>query len=234
MTSVVTAHRTSGPAWCRIVVRRITILAHSTISGDRLIRVAIKNLSRRVSMNEYSGAFTFNRRLISSAALMVICWTCLLCAARAETAVTLAWDQSNDFNIAGYCVYAREENSSTPTRINVGAATLFKIGGLKEGLRYAFTVTAYNASGIESIPSNEVIYTVPVPLRIAPPPLATGFMKLQFPAAPGHWYEMQASSDLQTWATIWQTGVANTYSWVEYQDPQSRTLKRRHYRLVIH
>jgi chitin-binding protein len=158
----------------------------------------------------------------------------LLSTGNAETSVTLAWNPSSDASVTGYYVYSREENSATATRTNVGVATQSRIGGLKEGARYAFTVTAYNAAGAESVPSNEAAYVVPVPIRMINPSPATGYKRVRFPAAPGHWYELQASTNLLTWTTIWQTGVANSYSWVEFQDPQSKTLKARFYRLVVH
>jgi len=155
-------------------------------------------------------------------------------ALRAELAVTLAWDPSPDASVAGYYVYAREENSVAPVRINAGAATQTRIASLKEGLRYAFTVTAYTASGVESVPSNEAVFVVPVPLRLPTSVSPTGFRRIQFPIAPGRWYELQASTDLRSWQTIWQTGVANSYSWVEFQDPLSGMLKCRFYRLQVH
>jgi hypothetical protein len=152
----------------------------------------------------------------------------------AEQAVTLAWDPSEDPTVAGYYIYAREENSTTPLRIDVGAATQATVNSLKEGLRYGFTVTAYDTYGVESAPSNEAVFVVPVPLRLPNTVSSTGLKGIQFPVAPGHWYELQASTDLRTWTTIWQTGVANSYSWVEFQDPMSGLLKSRFYRLQVH
>jgi hypothetical protein len=153
--------------------------------------------------------------------------------APAEEMVTLAWSPSYSSDIAGYYVYSYEENSTVPSRVDVGPLTQATLPGLKEGLRYTFTVTAYNAVGLESVPSNEVPFVVPVPLRLLVPASPTSFKKLQFPAAPGHWYELQMSTNLQSWTTIWQTGVANAYSWVEYQDPQSSSFKPRFYRLKV-
>lgn len=152
----------------------------------------------------------------------------------AERSVTLAWDPSVSSSVAGYYVYAWEENASVPMKVNAGSMSYASINGLKEGLRYTFHVTAYNPHGLESQPSAGLPYVVPVPLQMIPPATSSGSCRIQFPAAPGKWYELQASTDLVNWTTIWQTGLANNYSWVEYQDPRSRYHGSRFYRLQVH
>lgn len=149
------------------------------------------------------------------------CWMIMLVAASAEQSVTLAWDRSTDLTAIGYRVYTQEENAAAATSINVGGLTQVTLPGLKEGLRYTFTVTSYNAAGVESVPSSEARFVVPVPLRLLPGTTIAAAKRLQFPMAPGHWYELQASSDLKTWVTIWQTGTASSYAWTEFQDPLS-------------
>lgn len=159
--------------------------------------------------------------------------------ASAEQSVTLAWNPSADTSVVGYHIQAREENSA-PTTINVGGRTKATVPGLKEGLRYTFTVTSYNEAGLESAPSNPAEFVVPVPLVLVPGATADALKRLQFPMAPGHWYELQASSDLKTWTTIWQTGTASAYGWTEFQDPLSggstilTGTRGRFYRLVVH
>ncbi|MEY4385764.1 MAG: hypothetical protein RLY20_1047 [Verrucomicrobiota bacterium] len=118
--------------------------------------------------------------------------------------------------------------------MDVGPNTRAPVGGLKEGLHYGFSVTAYNAAGVESTPSVEVGITLRVPIKLVTGTNATSLKRVQFPAAPGKWYELQASTDMKNWTTIWQTGVATAYSWTEYQDVQSATLKSRYYRLKVH
>ena len=168
------------------------------------------------------------------AAVTAACWLAMIASASAEQSVTLAWNPSANSTVIGYRVYTREENATTATSINVPGLTQVTVPGLKEGLRYTFTVTSYNAAGSESVPSNEVVFTVPVPLQLLPATTPAGGKRLQFPAAPGRWYELQASADLKNWTTIWQTGVAITYAWTGFTDPQSATLKSRYYRLQVH
>jgi hypothetical protein len=171
-------------------------------------------------------------RWLSAGFVAAVClgWAC---AARAERAVTLAWNPSTG-PVAGYYVYAWEENATAPMRVDAGNSTVAQVSGLKEGLRYVFQVTAYNTSRVESVPTSGLPYTVPVPIELLPPLPGSTSCRIRFPAAPGRWYELQASTDLVQWTTIWQTGLANNYSWVDYQDPRSRYYKTRYYRLQVH
>jgi hypothetical protein len=168
--------------------------------------------------------------------LVTLCWMGESMRSSAEQSVTLAWNPSADTTVVGYHVQSREENS-VPTTINVGGRTKATVPGLKEGLRYTFTVTCYNGAGVESTPSNPADYLVPVPLALVAGAATESLKRLQFPMAPGHWYELQASSDLKTWTTIWTTGIASAYGWTEFQDPASTVLtgtRSRFYRLVVH
>lgn len=160
--------------------------------------------------------------------------------ASAEQSVTLAWERNADPTAIGYYVYSQEENASA-TRINVASLTQVTIPGLREGMRYTFKVTAYNAAGLESVPSNEAAFVVPVTLRLLPGSTTAAAKRLQFPMAPGHWYELQASTNLTSWTTIWQTPTASAYAWTEFQDNSSgigpkngASLPKRFYRLKIH
>jgi hypothetical protein len=154
--------------------------------------------------------------------------------ALAEQSATISWNPSPDTSVMGYCIYSREENSTNQTRVDVGQSARVVLGGLKEGLKYSFSVASYNEDGVESVPSPEVSVTVKVPVKLKRGATARSPVTVQFPAAPGKWYEVQASSDLKTWTTIWQTGVATVYSPVEFQDVQSVALKSRFYRLKVH
>ena len=169
------------------------------------------------------------------------CWLMMLASASAERSVTLAWDRSPDSAAVGYRIYAREENITTPTSINVLGLTQATVPGLKEGRRYTFTVTSYNAAGLESPHSNAAEFVVPVPLKLLPGASTSAPKRLQFPMVSGRWYEVQASTNLKSWTTIWQTGTSSTYAWAEYQDidsaipvdPRGAYFPKRYYRLKI-
>lgn len=147
--------------------------------------------------------------------------------------VTLGWDASSDSSVAGYNVYTLEEGQPSPTKQTVGQTAQARITGLKEGLTYSFTVTSYNALGIESLPSAPVTFFVPVPLEISRPTGTNAFVRLRFPVSPGRQYQLQASSDMRTWTSIWQTGNALSYTQADYEDQQSRGQLQQFYRLLI-
>lgn len=153
------------------------------------------------------------------AIVIVACWMMSSRPVEAVQSVTLAWDRSADSSAVGYRIYAYEENSTAPTSFNVLGLTQVTLPGLKEGLRYTFKVTSYNAAGVESAPSNEAEITVPVPLQMFPGATPSALRRFQFPVAPGRWYELQASTNMQTWTTVSQTGYPKAYTWTEIQEP---------------
>jgi len=147
--------------------------------------------------------------------------------------VTLAWDPSATPAIVGYTIYVLEENSTTTNRIAVGLNTQTTVTNLKEGLHYTFTVVAVNAAGMESIPSNEAIFAAPVLLTLLPPVNPGAPRQLQFQAAPGKAYDLQVSSDLKSWTTIWQSSLVSAYGTQEVQDSNG-VAGYCFYRLKIH
>ncbi|MDE2104568.1 MAG: hypothetical protein KGL39_45455 [Patescibacteria group bacterium] len=75
-------------------------------------------------------------------------------------AVELAWDPSSDPAVVSYTLYVGSSvtNWSLPTVGNSVWAS-----NLVYGVTYSFEVTATDLGGLESAPSNEVFYTVPLP-----------------------------------------------------------------------
>jgi len=76
--------------------------------------------------------------------------------------VTLAWDPSSDTNVVGYFRYYGGASGNYTNRVDVGNVTSNTVAGLVAGSTYFFAVTDYGASGLESLPSTEVSYTVPL------------------------------------------------------------------------
>jgi hypothetical protein len=97
----------------------------------------------------------------------VLCWASQLHAAQN---ITLKWDPNPAPNLAGYRVYYGTSSGVYTQEIDVGNMTATLVSNLKEGRTYFFAVTAYNTAA-ESLPSNEVSYTVPVS-RATPAPAA--------------------------------------------------------------
>lgn len=84
--------------------------------------------------------------------------------------VTVLWDApttntngSTLTNLDGYFVKWGTTSGTYTNSENVTneALTEWTVTGLTEGVTYYFVTTAYNTSGAESSPSNEVIYNVP-------------------------------------------------------------------------
>jgi len=82
-------------------------------------------------------------------------------SAQTSQSVTLAWDPSPGTNIASYVVYSGTASGSYSASTSVNQ-TQASLGGLQSGQTYFFAVTARNTTGVESVPSNEVSYQVPV------------------------------------------------------------------------
>ncbi|MGB7769766.1 MAG: fibronectin type III domain-containing protein [Verrucomicrobiia bacterium] len=165
---------------------------------------------------------------------MVLLAAVLLCNnAQGDQNVSLAWNPPQGSTVAGYFLYCGPEAGLYTNRINIGNNTTTSVSGLREGQTYHFAVTAYNSAGIESTPSSDISYITPGALMLLGP---TNFnsMSMKFPVAPNHWYEVQASADMQSWTTIGQTAVATSNVWSQFTDPQAGQFPTRFYRLVLH
>lgn len=96
------------------------------------------------------------KKLLSILSLFVL----FVCTIRAAS-VSLAWDPNSETNLAGYVIYYGTASGQYSNSNNVGNVTNTTVSGLLEGVTYYFVATAYDASGLESDPSNEVSYQVP-------------------------------------------------------------------------
>jgi hypothetical protein len=96
----------------------------------------------------------------------------LLLQAQAATSVSLAWDPSRASGIAGYRLHYGTSNGSYSQQIDVGNTTTATVSNLVDGQRYYFIITGYDASGVESEPSNQLSFTVTPsgPFAVSPQP----------------------------------------------------------------
>ncbi len=88
--------------------------------------------------------------------------------------VTLEWDPSPDAWVAGYAIHYGTTSSNYTVRLDLGNHTSATLTNLTPGTTYYFVATAYTSDGQESLPSNEVSYTVPESPPVDPtnqPPL---------------------------------------------------------------
>jgi len=182
-----------------------------------------------------NGKFT---KLFSSTCVTPAVLAVLFCAAaQAATpgagnqSLALAWNPSMAAGVAGYHVYYGTKGTTFQHEINAGTNTSIEVPGLQAGQTNTFAVTAYNAQGVESTPSNLLIYIVPGLVKIAPSASDANSVVLSFPVAPGHTYLVQASPDLKTWSTLWATTPTNN-AWTEFQDVADSNSRARYYRLA--
>jgi hypothetical protein len=177
--------------------------------------------------------------------LLLIGLLCLLAHAAYGTtpaSVTIGWDQSQDTNVAGYAVYYGTAPGIYSTRVDVGTNAMAQITGLSDGATYYFVVTAYDADGVESVPSAMLSYIPnytppnPVTLKLKMGATSMSPVTLLFSGQANHSYEVQSSSDMQTWTTIWQCNALALDSVVEFQDSPSsgNFYEARFYRAVAH
>jgi hypothetical protein len=71
------------------------------------------------------------------------------------------WAPNSEADLAGYTVYYGTDTRIYSTSADAGMSTSHQISGLVEGVTYYFAVTAYNASGAESLYSEEVSFLEP-------------------------------------------------------------------------
>jgi len=157
--------------------------------------------------------------------------------------LNLSWSPSPSPNLAGYRVYYGTSSGSYSYQIDAGNATSEIIPNLAPGTTYYIAATAYDAAGNESPVSDEMSYTVPAagaPTKMMPT-MSPGIFgeprepgSFQFLAQTGHWYEVQATSDLVNWAAIWRSGVFSADASMDFVDPDGAYYSQRYYRLLIH
>jgi len=89
----------------------------------------------------------------------------------AAAEATFAWNPNPEPDVAGYRLYFGTPPGTFSEIHEVGNVLRYTVPDLTEGLTYSFRLTCYNQLGIESEPSDVVIYEVPgTSVVITPPP----------------------------------------------------------------
>jgi Fibronectin type III domain len=151
-----------------------------------------------------------------------------------DASVSLGWSPSSDTNVIGYNVYYGTSSGDYTDEVAVGNILAATISNLTSGTTYYFAATAFDSAGDESDFSNESTFIVPGSVALSAGVNPGDPMLIKFPVAPGHWYEVQASVDLQSWSTIWQTDVESSNIMAQFSDPDAGAFSSRFYRLVLH
>ena len=161
-----------------------------------------------------------------------------IASAYTAESVTLAWDANAETDIAGYRLYYGALSGQYTQMVDVGNVTEATIPNLSAGFTYFFAVTAYDTSGLESLPSNEASLTI-APSRL---PVTLGTMQrlsdgsFQFTLTPEagladylNGVDIEVSSDLSTWTVL--THLVSLTEPLLFIDPDAVFSDRRFYRV---
>jgi chitodextrinase len=77
------------------------------------------------------------------------------------SSIQLSWDASPEPDLMGYTVYMGTSQGSYNTTKNTGLNSSYVFQNLPQGITYYFTVTAYDQTNNESLPSEEVSVKIP-------------------------------------------------------------------------
>ncbi len=124
-----------------------------------------------------STALSLRVHLRSLLTIWVLLWA--LAAPAAAEQVRLAWDANTEPDLAGYVVLVGSASRVYTRSVDIASQTAeATVTGLLPGTTYYFAVRAYNASGLQSGLSNEVVVTMPgtapTPQTPPPPPASAG------------------------------------------------------------
>jgi hypothetical protein len=98
--------------------------------------------------------------------------------------VTLAWNPADDAAVSGYAVYYGPTNQPATNRIDAGLNSTVTLFDLHANVGYKVYAVSYNAAGVESLPSNDLLLTLPALSRLQLARQADGSMQLSGKAAP--------------------------------------------------
>ena len=144
--------------------------------------------------------------------------------------VTLAWNRSTSQNVAGYRIYYGVNSRTYTGVVNAGNATNATIANLVEGGTYYFAATSYNALGLESIYSGEIIYSAPTTLaRLTIRRTPTSQIVLTVSSPTARTYDILATQNFTTWTVLGSVTVP-AGSARDFTDTNAVNLSRRFYR----
>jgi hypothetical protein len=148
--------------------------------------------------------------------------------------LTLAWGPSEDASVRGYAIYYGPTNQPATNRVDAGTNLTCTILNLRANVEYRLYAVSYDDFGMESIPSNDLLLTLPAvsALKIAPQP--DGSVMLRGAAAPGTIGRVLYTSSLSpaAWQTLLYFGTDQTGHFVA-QDNFARQATARFYRVVV-
>ena len=154
----------------------------------------------------------------------------------AQTAapLTLAWNHADDLTVKGYAIYYSPTNQAVTNRLDAGMTNSATILDMEANVTYRLYAVSYNASGVESIPSGQVLVTQGAVSRLKIAKQSNGSMKLTFSAAPGTASQVQYASSLSgaTWQNLGAT-TTDTFGNGTMFDSTASQASSRFYRVAV-
>jgi regulation of enolase protein 1 (concanavalin A-like superfamily) len=127
----------------------------------------------------------------------------------AASAWTVAWNSSPETGVAGYRLTYGTQSGNPSDTIDTGMALSTSINGLESGETYYFTVKVLNGDGVQSDPSPELAFTVPVDPNGEPTEIPNNGWSLHFVDSQdtdGYAATQAFDGNPSTfWHTIWKT-----------------------------
>jgi hypothetical protein len=137
------------------------------------------------------------------------------CSAWRAPSQSFTWDPSLSTDVAGYVLYYGNASGAYDHRLDVGLNTSTNLSDLVPGLTYFVVVSAYDAAGDESNPSNELSFIAPTPVPLSIELASPNGIRLSWTAVAGQTYRVQYSSNLlqSSWTDL-GTPITATNSFV--------------------
>jgi len=141
----------------------------------------------------------------------------------------MSWDPNSEPSVSGYRIYYGTASGNYTHITSLGKVTSGTVEGLMGGVTYYFAVTAYNAAGFESAFSAEASFMPGGLATVALRPAPNGQFILSVSGLNSHSYDIQASTNLQTWSVIGSVTISSTGS-TEFTDTNAGLFPTRFYR----
>jgi hypothetical protein len=153
---------------------------------------------------------------------------------QSANSVIVGWPANTDPGILGYNFYFGTSSRNYSTIIDVGNVTNTVVDNLLEGQTYYFAVTAYNIMGLESLPSPETAYPIPL-VRFTSTPITVqpkGLLSINIAGPVGRSAVLLASTNLTTWSPISTNVFTTTNLFIKVTDSPGVT-KTRFFRVKL-
>jgi len=179
----------------------------------------------------WPGNLSIGRVFLICSLAFLVQFTRVEAASSCASPCTLAWDNEQNPNVSGYCLYYGLTGSTTTNRLDVGLTNLVILKSLLACSNYFFYVVAYNSSRMEGPPSAIMPYIPRALSGLKLTLLANRTLSVHFLAATGAVCHVEYTPTLNPpqWQTL-GSATADANGNVTLTDPLSGNPPSRFYR----